>query len=42
MEVYDAKNMPLSSNPKLRMAQERYAREKGIQIMPNGQTFNKN
>ena len=26
MELYDTKNMPLSSNPKLRMAQERYAR----------------
>lgn len=25
-----------------RKAQERYAREKGIQIMPNGQTFNRN
>lgn len=26
MELYDAKNMPFSSNPNLRIAQERYAR----------------
>ena len=26
MELYDAKNMPLSNNPEIRMAQERYAR----------------
>ena len=26
MELYDAKNMPLSSNPEIRTAQERYAR----------------
>ena len=26
MELYDTKNMPLSSNPKLRTAQERYAK----------------
>ena len=26
MELYDAKNMPLSSDPKLRLAQERFAR----------------
>lgn len=26
MELYDANNMPLSSDPKIRMAQERYAR----------------